>query len=145
MVNNPDLPQFAETGALRPLTELDIDTSAYYDSVVNVGKYEDELYGLAPNVNSLVLFYNKAMSNEAGVEVPTTWAELKDAAAAKLTTRDHYGFTYSAQAGTEGTWTFIPFLWSNGGSQLELDAPEAVEALTSTPSWRRPATCRRRS
>src|SRR3954452_10877029 len=29
MVNNPDLPQFAETGALEPLTKLDIDTSAY--------------------------------------------------------------------------------------------------------------------
>lgn len=128
MVNNPDLPQFAETGALRPLTELDVDTSAYYPSVLKVGEFDDELYGLAPNVNSLVLFYNKAILEEAGVAVPSTWAELRDAAAA-LTTPDRYGFVYSAQAGTEGTWTFIPFLWSNGGSQLELDAPEAVEAL----------------
>lgn len=128
MVNNPDLPQFAETGALRPLTELDIDTSAYYESVLNVGKFEDELYGLAPNVNSLVLFYNVQMLKEAGIEPPGTWEELR-AAAQTLTTPDRYGFVYSAQAGTEGTWTFIPFLWSNGGSQLELDAPEAVEAL----------------
>ena len=128
MVNNPDLPQFAETGALRPLTELDVDTSTYYESVLNVGRYEDELYGLAPNVNSLVLFYNEAMLAEAGIQPPTTWAEL-EAAAAALTTPDRYGFVYAGQAGTEGTWTFIPFLWSNGGSQLELDAPEAVEAL----------------
>lgn len=128
MVNNPDLPQFAETGALRPLTELDVDTSAYYESVLNVGKFEDELYGLAPNVNSLVLFYNVQMLEEAGIEPPTTWEELR-AAAQALTTPDRYGFVYSGQAGTEGTWTFIPFLWSNGGSQLELDAPEAVEAL----------------
>jgi multiple sugar transport system substrate-binding protein len=128
MVNNPDLPQFAETGALRPLTELDIDTSVYYESVLNVGKFEDELYGLAPNVNSLVLFYNKTMLEQAGIQPPTTWAEL-EAAAAALTSPEHYGFVYAGQAGTEGTWTFIPFLWSNGGSQLELDAPEAVEAL----------------
>lgn len=128
MVNNPDLPQFAETGALRPLTELDVDTSAYYPSVLEVGKFDDELYGLAPNVNSLVLFYNTAMLEEAGIEPPETWAELESAAAA-LTEGDRYGFVYSGQAGTEGTWTFIPFLWSNGGSQLELDAPEAVEAL----------------
>lgn len=128
MVNNPDLPQFAETGALRPLTELDVDTSTYYESVLNVGRFDDELYGLAPNVNSLVLFYNTAILDEAGIQPPTTWDELR-AAAERLTTPDRYGFVYSAQAGTEGTWTFIPFLWSNGGSQLELDAPEAVEAL----------------
>lgn len=129
MINNPDLPQFAVTGALRPLTELDVDTDAFLPSVLEVGKYEDKLYGLAPNVNSLVLFYNKKMLTEAGVAVPTTWAELGDAAA-KLTQGDRFGFTYSASTGTEGTWTFIPFLWSNGGSQLKLDAPEAVEALT---------------
>jgi multiple sugar transport system substrate-binding protein len=128
MVNNPDLPQFADTGALRPLTDLDIDTSAYYPSVLEVGTYEDELYGLAPNVNSLVLFYNKTLLEQADVEVPTTWDELADAAAA-LTQGETYGFAYSAASGTEGTWTFIPFLWSNGGSQLELNAPEAVEAL----------------
>lgn len=129
MINNPDLPQFAATGALRDLDELDVDTSQFLDSVLEVGKYEDKLYGLAPNVNSLVLFYNKTMLADAGVEVPTTWAEL-GAAAAALTVGDRYGFVYSASTGTEGTWTFIPFLWSNGGSQLELDAPEAVEALT---------------
>ena len=129
MVNNPDLPQFASTGALAPLSDLGVDTSAYLPSVLDTGRYEDELYGLAPNVNTLVLYYNKTLLQEAGLGVPTTWAELEDAAA-KLTTPDRYGFAYSAAAGTEGTWTFVPFLWSNGGSQLELTAPAAQEALS---------------
>ena len=129
MVNNPDLPQFASTGALAPLDDLGVDTSAYLPSVLETGRYEGDLYGLAPNVNTLVLFYNKTMLDQAGVAVPTTWAELESAAAA-LTTPEHYGFTYSASTGTEGTWTFIPFLWSNGGSQLELTSPAAEEALS---------------
>ena len=129
MVNNPDLPQFASTGALAPLTDLGVDTSTYLPSVLDTGRYEDELYGLAPNVNTLVLYYNKTLLQEAGLTVPTTWAELENAAAA-LTTPDRYGFAYSAAAGTEGTWTFVPFLWSNGGSQLELTAPAAQEALS---------------
>ncbi|NAZ75440.1 extracellular solute-binding protein [Kineococcus sp. T13] len=129
MVNNPDLPQFASTGALAPLSDLGVDTSAYLPSVLETGRYEDELYGLAPNVNTLVLYYNTTMLQEAGLAVPTTWAEL-EAAAAQLTTPDRYGFAYSAAAGTEGTWTFVPFLWSNGGSQLQLTAPEAQEALS---------------
>ncbi|WP_369052790.1 sugar ABC transporter substrate-binding protein [Kineococcus terrestris] len=128
MVNNPDLPQFASTGALEPLADLDVDTSDYLPSVLEVGTYEGELYGLAPNVNTLVLYYDEAALAEAGVAVPTTWDELR-AAAEALTTPDRYGFAYSAASGTEGTWTFIPFLWSNGGSQVDLTAPEAVEAL----------------
>ncbi|TXR58016.1 sugar ABC transporter substrate-binding protein [Quadrisphaera setariae] len=129
MVNNPDLPQFASTGALAPLTDLDVDTSRYLPSVLETGTYDGELYGLAPNVNTLVLFYNEQMLADAGVAVPTTWPEL-EAAAAKLTTPEHHGFAYAAASGTEGTWTFIPFLWGNGGSQLELTSPQAQEAVT---------------
>ncbi|MEJ5867016.1 sugar ABC transporter substrate-binding protein [Pseudokineococcus sp. 5B2Z-1] len=128
MVNNPDLPEFATTGALTPLTDLDVDTSGTLPSVLGAGEYEDELYGLAPTVNTLVLFYDQTLLDEAGVAVPTTWTELEEAAAA-LTTPDRYGLAYSAASGTEGTWTFVPFLWSNGGSMLDLTAPEAVEAL----------------
>jgi multiple sugar transport system substrate-binding protein len=129
MVNNPDLPQFAKSGALNDLANLKVDTSAYMPSVLGAGKYDGKLYGLAPNVNTLVLFYNKKMLSDAGVEVPKTWADL-EAAAKKLTTKDRYGFAYSAAAGTEGEWTFVPFLWSNGGSQADLTSAKSKEALT---------------
>jgi multiple sugar transport system substrate-binding protein len=129
MVNNPDLPQFAKTGALDSLTNLNVDTSAYLKSVLGAGKYKGVLYGLAPNVNTLVLFYNKKLLADAGVKVPTTWAEL-EAAAKALTTADHYGLAYSAAAGTEGEWTFVPFLWSNGGSQADLTSQKSQDALT---------------
>jgi multiple sugar transport system substrate-binding protein len=129
MVNNPDLPQIAQTGALKPLTSLSVDTSKYLPSVLTTGTFNGQLYGLAPNVNTLALFYNKKLLKAAGVAVPTTWPELS-AAAKKLTKGSQYGFAYSAASGTEGTWTFIPFLWSNGGSQLKLTDPAAVDALT---------------
>jgi multiple sugar transport system substrate-binding protein len=129
MVNNPDLPQFAKTGALDSLSKLKVDTSAYMPSVLGAGKYKGELYGLAPNVNTLVLFYNKKLLADAGVEVPKTWAEL-EAAAKALTTADHYGLAYAAAAGTEGEWTFVPFLWSNGGSQDDLTSKASQDALT---------------
>jgi multiple sugar transport system substrate-binding protein len=128
MVNNPDLPQFAKTGALADLGNLKVDTGAYLPSVLGAGKYKGVLYGLAPNVNTLVLFYNKKLLAAAGVQVPTTWPEL-EAAAAKLTQGDTYGFAYSAAAGTEGEWTFVPVLWSNGGSQADLTTAKAQEAL----------------
>jgi multiple sugar transport system substrate-binding protein len=128
MVNNPDLPQFAKSGALASLSNLKVDTSAYMPSVLSAGKYKGELYGLAPNVNSLMLYYNKKLLSKAGVKVPTTWAEL-ESAAAKLTKGGTYGFDYSAASGTEGEWTFVPFLWSNGGSQADLTSAKSEEAL----------------
>lgn len=129
MVNNPDLPQFAKSGALNTLTNLKVDTSAYLPSVLGAGTYNNELYGLAPNVNTLVLFYNKKLLAQAGVKVPTTWAEL-ETAAQKLTKPGQYGFAYSAAAGTEGEWTFVPFLWANGGSQADLTSAKSEQALS---------------
>ncbi len=102
MVNNPDVPQIVQTGALVPLSNLSVDTSRYLPSVLTAGQYDGKLYGLAPNVNTLALFYNKTLLKQAGVSVPTTWAELS-AAAKKLTKGDTHGFAYSAASGTEGS------------------------------------------
>ncbi|GAA3740745.1 sugar ABC transporter substrate-binding protein [Salinactinospora qingdaonensis] len=127
-IDNPQLQQVAETGALTPLSDYTIDTEGYYDSITEAGTYEGQLYGLAPGVNGLALFYNKTYFQEAGIEPPTTWEELSSAAA-ELTTGDRYGLAFSAIDGEEGTWQFLPFFWSNGAQLDELDSPEAVEAL----------------
>lgn len=68
------------------------------------------------------------MLSEAGVAVPRTWDELK-AAAAKLTRTGRYGMAVDANATFEGTWQFLPFLWSNGGDEKQLDTPQAAQAL----------------
>ena len=75
---------------------------------------------------------------EAGLDPekgPATWDELIEYAQ-KLTTEDHYGYVFGA--GDSGTmmFTFVPYIWCNGGdvmsadgTQSMLDQPEAVEAL----------------
>ncbi|WP_052809944.1 sugar ABC transporter substrate-binding protein [Streptomonospora alba] len=128
LIDNPDLPQVAATGALLPLDEAGLDTGGYYPSVLEAGTHEDTVYGIAPGVNGLALFTDTAVLDEAGVEPPQTWAELRDTAA-ELTEGDTKGFAFSAIGHEEGTWTFEPFLWSNGATLTELDSPEAVEAL----------------
>lgn len=86
------------------------------------------MYGLAPTVSTVALVYNKDMLAEAGVVVPRTWDELK-AAAAELTRPGRYGMAVDADASFEGTWQFLPFLWSNGGDERRLDSPQAAQAL----------------
>jgi multiple sugar transport system substrate-binding protein len=128
MLDNPNLQQIAQTGALTPLATAGVDLTGYYPSILAAGTYQDKVYGLAPGVNAIALFYNKDLLSAAGIQPPTTWAELT-ADAAKLTTPQHYGFAMSADNDGEGAWTFLPFFWSNGGDLAHLDAPASVQAL----------------
>jgi multiple sugar transport system substrate-binding protein len=128
MLDNPDVQEIAATGGLAPLSQFDVDTSGFAKGMLEAATYEGEVYGLAPTANTLGLFYNKEMLAAAGVEPPTTWAELK-AAAAKLTQGDRYGLAFSGIATYEGSWQFLPFMWTNGGDETDLNSPEVAEAL----------------
>ncbi|MFJ3385101.1 MULTISPECIES: extracellular solute-binding protein [unclassified Curtobacterium] len=128
MLDNPDLQQIAETGALSPLTDYGISTDGYAKGVLQAGTYEGKVYGLAPTVNTIALFYNKDVLAKAGVTPPKTWDELKTAAA-KLTTGSQYGFAVDANATYEGTWQFLPFMWSNGGDEKDIATAKTAEAL----------------
>jgi multiple sugar transport system substrate-binding protein len=128
MLDNPDLQQIAGTGALAPLTDFKISTDNYPQGILSAGTYKDKVYGLAPTVNTIALFYNKDLLAQAGVTAPKTWDELK-AAAAKLTSGGQYGLAFDANATYEGTWQFLPFMWSNGGDEKNIATTETTEAL----------------
>ncbi len=128
MLDNPDVQQIAETGALAPLSDLGVDPGGIAEGVLSASTYEGELYGLQPVTNTIALFYNTATLEEAGIEPPTTWDELKQAAA-DLTDGEQYGLALSAINTYEGTWQFLPFMWSNGGDEADIATPETAGAL----------------
>lgn len=128
MLDNPDMQQIAATGALSPLSDYGISTTGFADGVLSAGTYKAKVYGLAPTVNTIALFYNKDILDKAGIAPPKTWAELKTDAA-KLTTGSQYGFAVDANATYEGTWQFLPFMWSNGGDEKNIDTKGTEEAL----------------
>ncbi|MET3451411.1 MULTISPECIES: extracellular solute-binding protein [Curtobacterium] len=129
MLDNPDLQQIAETGALSPLTDYGISTDGYAKGVLQAGTYKGKVYGLAPTVNTIALFYDKKKLAAAGVTPPKTWDELKTASA-KLTANGEYGFAVDANATYEGTWQFLPFMWSNGGDEKDIATAKTAEALS---------------
>jgi multiple sugar transport system substrate-binding protein len=128
MLDNPDLQQIASTGALTPLSDYGLSADGYIKGVVDASTYEGKLYGLQPVTNSIGLFYNTDLLSAAGVKPPTTWDELK-AAAQKLTKGDQYGIAFAAPANYEGTWQFLPFMWSNGGDEKDIATPQTAAAL----------------
>jgi multiple sugar transport system substrate-binding protein len=128
MLDNPDLQQIAATGALAPLSDFGLNADGYVKGVVDASTYDGKLYGLQPVTNTIGLFYNKDLLAKAGVTPPKTWDELK-VAAKKLTKGKQYGMAFSAPANYEGTWQFLPFMWSNGGDEKDIATPQVAAAL----------------
>jgi multiple sugar transport system substrate-binding protein len=128
MLDNPDLKQIAQTGALTPLGDLGLNADGYAKGVVDASTYNGKLYGLQPITNTIGLFYNKDLLAKAGVNPPQTWDELRTAAK-RLTSGSTYGLAFSAPANYEGTWQFLPFMWSNGGDEKNIATPQTAQAL----------------
>ncbi|MFE2280584.1 ABC transporter substrate-binding protein [Streptomyces sp. NPDC059454] len=123
-----EMPTFADAGGLVDLRTLGLATDDIPEGIVDFGSYEGTYYGAARSVNTLALFYNKDILDEAGVKVPTTWDELRQAAK-RLTEGNRYGLALSAGGAEDGVFQFTPFMWSNGGDETDLDSPQVVGAL----------------
>ncbi len=137
----------ADDGALLDLTDYlgaddhpAADLSDYFPGVLSTAVYQDRNYGLPWIAQPVVLFYNKALFDEAGMEYPTLdwdW-EIFKSAAAELTVdtdgdgqNDQWGFTLNGWPPPQ------MFVWQAGGdvitedlSATPVDSPEAVEGFT---------------
>lgn len=130
-VDNPDTIGFAASGVLADITDYynNWDEANYLEGPLESATYDGKIYGIPSESNNLALFYNKSMLKAAGVEVPTTWSELKEAA--KLLTTDSCdGLAMAANATEEATFQFVPFIGSKGKSINEIGSQEGIDALT---------------
>jgi len=131
-LNYENFVTYAKNGSLAELSG--VDTGAYEKSLVEAYASDGKQYGLPESFSNVVLFYNKTLFDQAGVELPTadwTWAD-EQAAAQKLTNSgagvwgDYQPITYNefykalAQTGGE-------FL-SEDGKQATFDSPEGLKA-----------------
>ena len=134
----------AADGALLDITDyLDAhkdlpaaDPSDYFPGIISTAMYEGRYYGLPWIAQPVVMFYNKALFDAAGLDYPTldwTWDDFK-AAAATLTqdtdgdgANDQWGFTMNGWPPPQ------MFVWQAGGevvsadlTQSPIDTPEAI-------------------
>ncbi|MGE5612880.1 MAG: ABC transporter substrate-binding protein [Bacillota bacterium] len=139
-LNAPHAVEYLPAGLAMPLQDkIDaegLDMSVYPEAIKNLYTYEGKLYAMPKDYDSIALFYNKAMFDEANVKYPDdtwTWTEFLDAAK-KLTKPDgsQYGFAADSYAQT-GLGNFI---FQNGGEFFAADgmksainSPENIETV----------------
>lgn len=131
MVDNPDHNSYASMGVFEDITDLynSWPDANFMEGSINSCYYEGKLYGLPWGNNCLGLFYNRELLSAAGVEVPTTWSEL-EAACEKLTTDKVKGLAISAIGNEEGTFQYMPWLLSSGGTVTDLDSDGSKESMS---------------
>jgi arabinogalactan oligomer/maltooligosaccharide transport system substrate-binding protein len=126
-------PDFASQGYLADLTSAIGDTSDYLPTPLSSNQLDGKLYGIPQVTDAPALLYNKAYLDKAGVSVPTSWDELKTAAA-KIKSANP-GLT-AALFLQSGGYFSLPFVYSEGGDLLNvndkkiiINSPEAVKGL----------------
>lgn len=128
---------YAKKGVLLDLTPLfgNFDTSALNKNALEAFRADGKQYGLPASFSNVVLFYNKDLFDQAGIDYPTsswTWADV-NAAAEKIRAlgKDIFGIYQPVQF-----WEFYKTVRQNGGGLMNddmtaftVDRPENVETL----------------
>jgi multiple sugar transport system substrate-binding protein len=131
VVDNPDHAFFAEAGLFLDITERVQHWSGngrFFAGPWRSTFHRGRQYGVPFTNNCLALFYDKAALAAAGVSVPETWEQLRNAAR-RLTAPGRYGLAIGAVRSEEGTFQFLSWFLSAGGDFTRLDSPGAVRAL----------------
>jgi multiple sugar transport system substrate-binding protein len=139
------IPQYAERGLFAPLDEFyqspELSRDLFVEPQVQSTEWNGNLYGMPMNFTTLLLYWNKDMFREAGLDPeqpPRNWEEWMDYAV-KLTvdengdgTPEQYGYAIADHA-TIPMWPIL--LWGNGGGvvsadgEVLLDSPRTIEAV----------------
>jgi multiple sugar transport system substrate-binding protein len=136
-LNYENFVSFAASGALLDLEQAapdQVDASAYFPRAYDAFNYDGAQFGLPESFSVVVLYYNKALFDTAGVDYPDeTWTWSDEQKAAEALT--------DAGAGVWGEYQPVQFfefykvLAQNGGqffnddmTEATFNSPEGVEA-----------------
>ena len=124
------------TGRAKELTYMDKLSPAH----LRLGKYQDKLYALPFSAEASVLYYNKDLFKQAGLDPnkpPKTYAEIK-AAALKIRALgpDYYGYYFSGSSGGGYAFTCMPYIWAAGGDLIEGEGANEKAIIDSSPGVR---------
>lgn len=120
-----------------------IDPENYPEDIWGLYTYDDKYFAVPKDVDTIALWYNKAMFDEAGLAYPTadwTWDDVTEAAK-KLTKEDgsQYGLALRNDNNQAGYYNLI---YDNGGyiisddkTKSGWDDPKTIETMEMLEGW----------
>lgn len=128
LIDTSDFAAYAQMDIFADLSGK-IDTTQYYEEPLASCTLDGRLYGVPFGSNCLGLYYNKEMLENASVAIPESWEDLRNAAK-ELSDENISGIAFCSLQNEEGTFNFLPFLWSAGGETFHLNSAAGIKALT---------------
>ena len=133
-------PQFASAGALAPMEQFYKDDPAFnFDDLVPATllnqRWEGTLYAMPINRSTPLLYYNKNLFKEAGLDPekpPKTWNEFRTMAKA-MTKMDGGEVKVTGYLPAADWWYFESMVWSNGGELLDKELKRVTFAEPAAP------------
>ena len=141
-MHSNEFQRYADNNMLLDMTDLIansdlVDLNYFYEDIVELYNFNGRQYAVPKDVDTIALWYNRALFMEAGVELPNnnwTWYDLLDAAI-QLTDLDagQYGFAWNVDNAQDGWYNLI---YSYGGYVISgdrrhsgFDNPNTIEAM----------------
>lgn len=120
--NGPTL-DMIKAGQVVDLTDVVGDTSLFNQPIIKRLTYQGKLWAIPQTIDMQLLYYRPSLLQKAGVQPPTTFAQLVDVAN-KLKTKDMAGFF----AGNDGGLAVLGnlFIWASGHEQLNADQTDVA-------------------
>jgi multiple sugar transport system substrate-binding protein len=136
LVDNPMVSTLAGAGILATTQEIKVDTSEILPNLLAAGQVGGRTYGVPIGANTLALYYNKAVLDEAGVDPGAVrdWASLT-AALEKVKASGKRGITFAAVDTEEGSFQFLPWFWGTGARLTKLDSARGIAAESLWTNW----------
>lgn len=138
-MNGPNFQLYASNEMLAPLDDEDLDTSNYPDSLIDLYSYDGSIYGAPKDFDTIAVWYNKDLFDQAGVEYPAegwTWADMQSAAEQISALGDN---TYGIAASHYGQTDYYNTIYQAGGYVINEDRTEtgygSPEALEGVEFW----------
>ena len=124
-MNGPNIMKYADGDVLMDISdrikEDNIDTGKYPEALVELYNVDGKQYAIPKDFDTIGVWYNKKIFDEAGVPYPTddwTWDDMADIAK-QLTKSD--GSVYGISAGYETQIAIYNTIFANGGKIISED------------------------
>lgn len=112
-----------------------IDLENYPEDIIDLYKYDGKNFAVPKDVDTIALWYNKTMFDEAGIDYPTadwTWDDLYEASK-KLKTDDHHAIAIKATNAQGGYYNMIfdegGYILSDDKKKSGLDDPNTIKGM----------------